>query len=374
MPYQPWSKRRPALARACQRWRRRLIGSAGTCATPRLSPPTPRRYRASWRVRSRSCRLLCRGCWSRLTSSRAPATGCRCAALCTPWLTRVGRRSAPPGIWCGIPTPKASASCWRSCCCAWSSLTPAQLLAFLLLRLVEPDTRATYRWEATSVDVADLPAFFSEYCGKPVGAWTASLSQAAHGDYGSTGTLPLAAWTDEVREALATHRLIVTNHALLLSHVNDLAADADRTLLIVDEAHSREGAATDALSPSLATSEIGETLAGLFTLARDLASAAEVGGLVRSLAELRDWWTDGRLRRHVARTLDRGVGDVSVGSRTMTLASPFSGAQAGSDARIAANLLHSLYGLCGRILGALGKVSETNAGRLDVFDEQRLLA
>ena len=249
-----------------------------------------------------------------------------------------------------------------------------ELLAFLLLRLVEPDTRATYRWEAASVDVADLPAFFSEYCGKQVGAWTASLSQAAHGDYGSTGALPLAAWTNEVREALATHRLIVTNHALLLSHVDDLTADADRTLLIVDEAHSLEGAATDALSPSLSTSEIGETLASLFTLARDLASAAEVGGLVRSLGELRDWWTDGRLRRHVARTLDRCVGDVSVGSRTMTLASPFSGAQAGADARTVANLLHSLYGLCGRILGALGKVSETNAGRLDVSDEQRLLA
>ena len=58
----------------------------------------------------------------------------------------------------------------------------------------------------------------------------------------------------------------------------------------------------------------------------------------------------------------------------MTLASPFSGAQAGADARTVANLLHSLYGLCGRILGALGKVSETNAGRLDVFDEQRLVA
>ncbi|HUZ56705.1 MAG TPA: DEAD/DEAH box helicase [Streptosporangiaceae bacterium] len=47
-----------------------------------------------------------------------------------------------------------------------------ELLAFLLLRLVEPDTRAIYRWAAASVDVADLPAFFSEYCGKPVHAWT----------------------------------------------------------------------------------------------------------------------------------------------------------------------------------------------------------
>ena len=249
-----------------------------------------------------------------------------------------------------------------------------ELLAFLLLRLVEPDTRATYRWAAASVDAADLPAFFSEYCGKPVHAWAASLSQAAHGDYGGTAALPLAAWTDEVREALVTHRLIITNHALLLSHVNDLAGDADRTLLIVNEAHSLEAAATDALSPSLSTSEIGETLVSLFTLARDLTGAAEVGALVRSLAELRDWWTDGRLRRHVARTLDRGVGDVSVGSRTMTLASPFSGAQAGSDARTAANLLHSLYGLCGRILGALGKVSDANAGSLDVFAEQRLVA
>ena len=156
--------------------------------------------------------------------------------------------------------------------------------------------------------------------------------------------------------------------------MDDLTADAGRTMLIVDEAHSLEGAATDALSPSLATSEIGETLAGLFTLARDLAGAAEISGLVRALAELRDWWTDGRLRRHVARTLDRGVGDVSVGSRTMTLASPFSGAQAGSDARTVANLLHSLYGLCGRVAGALGKVGEMNAGRLDVFSEQRLLA
>jgi Rad3-related DNA helicase len=249
-----------------------------------------------------------------------------------------------------------------------------ELLAFLVLRLVARSKTPTYRWTASSVDVADIPAFFTSYCGPQLGGWTASLSQQQHGEYHDPSQFPLAAWTNEVREALSAHRVVIANHALLLAHWDDLAANADTTLLIVDEAHSMESAATDALSVELATAEVDDTLASLLVLQRDLRNINGLDRLRRELTELRAWWSDARLRRHVARTFDRSVGDVGVGSRTLTLASPFLTEQPARDARLVAGLLNSLYGNAGRVLGALGDIASSNAGLIDPFVEQRLYA
>lgn len=113
-----------------------------------------------------------------------------------------------------------------------------ELLVFLTLRLVDPSTAATYRWSASSVDPADLPAFFRDYLGDRLPAWAASLSQKTHGEYDDPRRVALAAHTDGVREAVDSHPLIIANHALLLAHWPDLAPHADQTLLIVDEAHA----------------------------------------------------------------------------------------------------------------------------------------
>jgi len=247
-----------------------------------------------------------------------------------------------------------------------------ELLAFLLLRLIAPATSATYRWQAASVDVADIPAFFSDYCGIRLHQWLGSLSQATQ--YGDPARIPLAAHTDSVREALDGHRLIIANHALLLAHWDDLASDADNTLLIVDEGHNLEGAATDALSPKLSTAEVDDTLASLVALARDLARLAEMPALVAQLRGLQDWWSDRRLRLKISSTLDRAVGDVGLGSRTLTLASPYSNEHSAGDARTVSRLLNAMHGIAGRIAGALGKVLDANTGNVDAFDEQRLFA
>lgn len=251
-----------------------------------------------------------------------------------------------------------------------------ELLAFLTLRLVCDQTAPSYRWAAASVDKVDLPPFFLDYCGQPLPAWLTSLAQSTHGEYRDVQQFSLAAWTDEVRDALAGHRVIVANHALLLSHWEEIAGHADDLLLIVDEAHALEGAATDALSPELSTADVDDMLGSLTTLARDLRGATSVAVLIDRLDELSMWWRDARLRTLVAHTLDRTVGSAGAreGSRALTLASPHTSEHPARDARAVGRLLSQLHGLAGRVAGALGQLERDNAGALDPFDEQRLQA
>jgi RecQ family ATP-dependent DNA helicase len=249
-----------------------------------------------------------------------------------------------------------------------------ELLAFLTLRLLNPSTSATYRWATSSVDPADLPAFFHDYLGSRLGAWATSLSQRTHGEYDDPAR-PLSAHTDRVAEALAAHRLVIANHALLLAHWPDLADAADRTLLIVDEAHNLEGAATGALSPELSTAEVDDAIASVGVLISDLgAGRAEVPALSAQLRETRQWWSDATLRRKVSSVLDRNIGDVGVGSRTLAIASPYVAEHAARDARALSRILRAMHGLAGRVSGALGAVADANAASMDYYDEQRLLA
>jgi RecQ family ATP-dependent DNA helicase len=76
----------------------------------------------------------------------------------------------------------------------------------------------------------------------------------------------------------------------------------------------------------------------------------------------------------VSSVLDKNVGDVAVGSRTLTLASPYLTEHAARDARPLVRLLAQLHGLAGRVSGGLGRLLAANAGTLDPFDEQRIYA
>jgi RecQ family ATP-dependent DNA helicase len=249
-----------------------------------------------------------------------------------------------------------------------------ELLVFVTLRLVHPSTTATYRWNAHSVDTADLPAFFRDYLGGRLPRWAASLSQSAHGEYDDPTRVPLAAFTDTVGEAIDAHRLIIANHALLLAHWPELAPYADQALLIVDEAHALEGAATDALSPELSTADIDDALGSVASLVVDLQGATGQPTVAAHLRDMRDWWSDAALRRRVSSVLDKNIGDVAVGSRTLTLASPYLTEHAARDARPLVRLLAQLHGLAGRLSGGLGRLLAANAGTLDPFDEQRIFA
>ena len=90
-------------------------------------------------------------------------------------------------------------------------------------------------------DPVDLPAFFAGYAGPVLPVWLESLSQANNGEYTADAATPVRT-CDSVSEALASHRLLLANHALLLAHLDDLDVLSSATLLIIDEAHQLEDA------------------------------------------------------------------------------------------------------------------------------------
>ncbi|HUR01010.1 MAG TPA: helicase C-terminal domain-containing protein, partial [Nonomuraea sp.] len=249
-----------------------------------------------------------------------------------------------------------------------------ELLIFLLFRLVHPEKSRTYRWAAYSVDPADLPAFFQSYCGTALLLWAAGLSQSAHGEWRDPKATPLASYTDEVWEALSAHRLVIANHALLLTHWEDLATRADATLLIVDEAHALEGAATDALSATLAADDVDDALASLAHVLTGLRSTGLTVDADAALAELSRWWRERRLRTALSRTMDARAGQAQVGARTLTLSSPHTGARAARDARVISRILGEFVGQFGRVLARLGPLLDAARPVVDIFDLQRLAA
>ncbi|XVV00836.1 DEAD/DEAH box helicase [Actinosynnema sp. CA-248983] len=249
-----------------------------------------------------------------------------------------------------------------------------ELLIFLLLRLVHPDQTKTYRWTAHSVDPTDLPAFFQSYCGTSLPVWAASLSQNAHGEWRDPKTTPLAAYTDEVWEALSTHRLVIANHALLLTHWEDLAPQADKTLLIADEAHALESAATDALSATLAADDVDDALASVGHVVTGLRPTGLTASAEAALSELSQWWREGRLRRTLSNTMDTRAGQARVGGRTLTLVSPHTGARSARDARVVSRIMGEFVGQVGRVLVQLGGLLDAARPVVDVFDAQRLSA
>lgn len=123
----------------------------------------------------------------------------------------------------------------------------AELLIYLLCRLADPTNVTIKQWEARSIDAVDLPVALGTHCGPAFTRWCNRVSQATSGDYSHGGSDRLARQAESVRDALGSSRLVVANHALLLANTEHFV-DRDRTLLLVDEAHLLEGAATDAIA------------------------------------------------------------------------------------------------------------------------------
>jgi Rad3-related DNA helicase len=203
-----------------------------------------------------------------------------------------------------------------------------ELLVYLTRRLTTARS-ANQAWVARSVDAADMPVFLSEYVEATTGPlltlWLASVSQESD-DYGPASGSPLARMTDSVTEALANHRLVIANHALLLSHPD---AFAEQTLLVVDEAHSLEQAATSAASAEMDYRSLENLVAELHRWFASQRGAPALFG--ERIAELEGLLDTEAMPRAAQAVFDAAGGQP--GSRAATLASPFGGLGGDAPAR-----------------------------------------
>ncbi len=250
-----------------------------------------------------------------------------------------------------------------------------ELLVFLTLRLfAATDVRAS--WAAHSVDPVDVQAFFSGYAGPVLPVWLESLSQASNGEYAADAAAPVAAYTDAVREALGSHRLLLANHALLLAHLDDLGALGSDTLLIIDEAHQLEDAATSALTKTVDYRAVENLFAELEDWAAGARSGAEresVRDAIENLGILLDHEHLPKVAGMAFDARGSGAGAV-VGSRTVTLASSYSGTRGVAQVRQLAALLLRLSGQCEALVGAFGAYWQAHEARLDFFELERVKA
>jgi Rad3-related DNA helicase len=250
-----------------------------------------------------------------------------------------------------------------------------ELLVFLALRLLAAaDAQAS--WAAHSVDPVDVPPFFAGYAGPVLPVWLESLSQASNGEYPAGAATPLASHTDAVREALAAHRLLVANHALLLAHLDDLDALGPDTLLIVDEAHQLEDAATGALTTAIDYRAVEDLFAEVDAWARSARPGTARESVREAAGNLGILLDHEHLPRVAGMAFDaRGTGaGVVVGSRTVTLASAYAGTAGVPQVRQLAALLVRLGGQCEALVGALGCYYRTHQASLDFFAAERVQA
>lgn len=246
-----------------------------------------------------------------------------------------------------------------------------ELALYLVLRLLEAKG-APQTWTARSVDTVDVPAFFADYMGHGLSLWLESLSQR-DGDYGpGTGT-PLSAHTDTVREALGGHRLVLANHALVISHLDDLRDLGPDVLLVVDEAHELENAATSALAVAVDYQDLEAVLSEHRTWLTEAHHGTAQDEAAIAVAELERLLDDERLPRLAAQLFDtqaKGVG-VRIGSRAATLVSPYSGTR---DARHLSSLLDRIAKALAACRIALERYVAQQAVPIDPLVQERLTA
>ncbi len=209
--------------------------------------------------------------------------------------------------------------------------TPRELrefLIFLLARLVSA-RRLTEQWEALSVDTVDVPMVFAHPSPSRLAGWLHRLSQREHGEFTADHAFVASLHTDRVAEALASGRIVIANHALLLAHRGDIAERAERAerlAIFVDEAHDLEGAATEALSLTFDYQDLERIPRAIRRLVRECPKHPAL--------ERADQAAD-RLERYlVTRTMPAAANDAldqlsetgaALGQRAATLASPYSG-------------------------------------------------
>ncbi|WP_202870783.1 DEAD/DEAH box helicase [Kribbella pratensis] len=249
-----------------------------------------------------------------------------------------------------------------------------ELLVFLTLRfLASPDVEAG--WTAHSVDPVDMPPFFSEYLTKALPVWLESLSQGTNGEYGATAGTPMAPHTDYVAEALSSHRLLLANHALLLAHLSELGSMGPDTLLIVDEAHQLEDAATSALSTVLEHRGVQSLHADLLSWSRSAQTGSAHDSVRAAVTNLGLLLDNAQFPKAASLVMDaRGAVGGQVGGRTVTLASDYTGTSGVSQVRTLQSLIRRLSGQCHALTGALGNYLREHGSTLNFFEFERVQA
>ncbi|WP_220182766.1 DEAD/DEAH box helicase [Sphaerisporangium album] len=248
-----------------------------------------------------------------------------------------------------------------------------ELLVFLLLRLLAARDPVKV-WSARSVDPVDVPAFFFEYLGPVAVAWLDSLSQANGGDYDAAASQPIARHTDLVPEAIEGHRLILANHALLMAHLDELAALGPETLLIIDEAHQLEDAATSALTVSLDYRAVEDLYGEAVAWVEEAPGCPERDAVAATVANLGNLLDHEQLPKVASQAFDArsvGVGAL-IGSRAVTLASPYGGTAGAARVRMLAASLLRLAGVAESIAGSLAAFVAERRATLDFFATERV--
>ena len=199
------------------------------------------------------------------------------------------------------------------------------LVIYLALRFIG-EGKPTEMWEARSVDRVDIPAFFDDYCPRRLGLYLASLSQADAGEY-EPGRGEIARQTATVNEALRDGRLVIANHALLLAHLRTFKDLGEGTLLIVDEAHELENAATGALGATIESGRIEKLVADTRDWLSDQGQGEGLASLEQTARAVDLILDDARVYRAALQAFDRAEADPlgRAQLRTITVASPVQG-------------------------------------------------
>ena len=262
-----------------------------------------------------------------------------------------------------------------------------ELVAYLLLRLCTAPSNLADEWESRSVDPMDVAPFFEPYTEGSLPRWLRLLSQAEAGDYGAPPTPgagvpapvvggggdgsapsapaatepdpgaepsasssssepphdPLELHTEFAPEAVARHRLVVTNHALLMAHREHIGDN--QTLLIVDEAHAIESTATEALSLHIDYLSVELLAREALRCGRELAGVIDVTGLLSAADDLDAALHSEVLPTTVSRIFDTVLGPKTRGNanRAATLVSRWGGDQARRDVMRAVSEVRALH-------------------------------
>lgn len=200
-----------------------------------------------------------------------------------------------------------------------------ELMIFLLIRLVTA-RRLSEHWEALSVDRVDVPMVFAQPSEGRLAGWLHQLSQREHGEFDADAELVATLHTDRVAEALASGRVVIANHALLLSHRDDLAKMGDHLALFIDEAHELESAATEALSLTFDYQALERVPREMRRLVREAGEHPALGRAAAAIDRLERYLSQYVMARAASAALDQLSETGAIpGQRAVTVASPFIG-------------------------------------------------
>jgi superfamily II DNA helicase RecQ/DNA polymerase III epsilon subunit-like protein len=249
------------------------------------------------------------------------------------------------------------------------------LVLYVLLRF-RAEGKRSEEWLAHSVDVVDVPPMFEDYIGdRKRNLYLNYLSQAAQGELGVRAG-ELALHTNTVSQALDENRLIIANHALLLAHLDVFDELANDTLLLVDEAHALEAAATQALSAQAATPEIWRLAHDIREWLREVPVADRTrdhNDAAANLAELDGFFRSEKLQRGGRSALDTITSDgLSAASyaRRVVVASRLTGSLESFAMGALKDALRDVALYVQRIEASLSEIAEPR----DPFERDRFLA